>query len=176
MTRMEENRKKVENWISMYQAIICNAKNVRAVLQQFDGKQFNKRLSDALYDAISDKKQVKLFCNTTDNNFDLEFREGFGGNYKYLATFHAGYLEEKPWQKVIGKTVRLNASVVLEKFDKDIKDLKERIVRLQVQLELMENLIAEHNAIMKQLNEKIRELPFEIRDAYSREFDKIMYI
>ena len=176
MTRHEENRKKVENWIGFYSDIISNAGAVRRVLQQFDGKQFNKRLSDALYDAISDKKQVKLFCNMTDNHFDLEFRQGFGGDYKYLASFHAGYLEEKPWQKVIGKTVRLNASVVIEKFNKDIEELKERINQLQGAMNGIDLLIAEHNEIIERQNKKIRALPFEIRDAYRREFEKVMYL
>ena len=177
MTRFEDNRKNVEQWINLYQNIINNANNVCAVLYHFDGRQFNKKLSDALYNAISDKKEVKLFCNYDANHFDLEFKQGMGGNYHYMAKFSSTILlNNRSWQRQVGKTPRLNADVVIEKFNKDIEDLKNHIVELQEALTTIDNLIAEHNEIIKQQNAKIRALPFEIRDAYRREFDKVMYL
>ena len=172
---MQSPRKQVEIWIDFYTAIVESAPNVRKVLQDFDGKQINKRLFDALWNAV-DKQKIKLFVNSEEGHFDLEYRQSYFSNYVNLAFLNARYGENPAWTKFIGKTARLNAVVVIDALDADIEKTRKRIDDLKQHLETIEDTIAAHNKIIEQQNEMIKKLPFEIRDAYRRKIEKIMYI
>lgn len=172
---MQSPRKQVEIWIDFYTAILESAPNVRKVLQDFDGKQINKRLYDALWNAV-DKQKLKLLVNSEEGYFDLEYRKPYHSNCVNLAIFRARGGENPAWTKFIGKTARLNAAVVLDVFDADIEKTRKRIDDLKLHLETIEDTIAAHNKIIEQQNEMIKNLPFEIRSAYGRKIERIMYI
>ena len=172
---MQGSRKQVENWINFYTAIVESAPNVRKVLQDFDGKQINKRLFDALGNAV-DKQKLKLLVNSGEDCFDLEYRKLYHSNCVNLALFRARGGENPAWTKFIGKTARLNAAVVIDAFDADIEKTRKRIYDLNQHLETIEDTIAEHNRIIEKQNEMLKNLPFEIRSAYGREIERVMYI
>ena len=172
---MQSPRKQVEIWIDFYTDIIKSAPNVRKVLQDFDGKQINKRLFDALGNAV-DKQKLKLLVNSEEEHFDLEYRKLYHSNCVNLALFRARGGENPAWTKIIGKTARLNAAVVIEAFDADIEKTRKRIDDLNQCLETIEDTIAEHNKIIERQNEMLKNLPFEIRSAYGRKIERVMYL
>ncbi len=172
---MQSPKKQVEIWIDFYTAIIESAPNVRKVLQDFDGKQINKRLFDALWNAV-DKQKLKLLVNSEEGHFDLEYRKPYHSHCVNLALFNARCGENPAWTKFMGKTARLNAAVVIDALDADIEKTRKRIDDLNQHLETIEDTIAAHNKIIEQQNEMLKNLPFEIRSAYRMKIERIMYI
>lgn len=154
----EIETKTVKYKVASLRAFAALAPAVAAVVKEYDGKQFNKKFDAALREVKSQDGQ--FFCGgygMNDYSFCINLTKNL--EYKYISVAHV--IEESgqhPWAKLIGKTERVNAFVIIESINENAKNLLKRADKIEKQMLAIDSMINEYNEHIDVCNNLYREL------------------
>lgn len=129
--------------IKVLNEAVQKAEFVKSVVSKFDGKVYNKRFSDELNsDGYIFRVNRDLFLSI----IYLPDRE-FVANISSRESVCLLLLEADT--ALMDK--RINAKVIIEAIDKRVKDLKDEIKNLEGQLSIIDNIIAEREKLISNI-------------------------
>lgn len=177
-TAWEENEhqkriEKINGIIEFYEDCIKEAPHIKAVLQQFDGNQLNKRFYDALTNGYSWGGKIYLKigpCN--DASFCARFEMSRCDTFCSIINYQV-YHDTPPYTKIIGKTQRLDAQKLMDSVDVRVKDIRKRIDNIKLSMRTIDDDIAQYNHLGKQIEAIKDKLPYDVRQVFADDFNRI---
>lgn len=165
--------------IEFYKNALSETDNVKQILQQFDGKQLNKKFYDTLHDAYSWKNAKSLQIefprySPSDTGFCLRFTYVKNRSVFINIVNYVIYHSNKPkFLQIIGKTERLYAAPLLQNADECKEYNIGNIEYLEKYVSNIDKNIALYNEKVKELNQAMDMIPLEVADICRYDFDYI---
>lgn len=156
----------IKREIELLRAFAAMAPDIVAVVKEYDGKQFNKKFMTALQE-IRGKNGEYLCCGyiMTDYYFSIGLTKKTEYRYDNIANVTA-MGGKRPWVKLIGKTERINASVIVESINENAKNFLEHAENMEKQTAKIDSMIDEYNKYIDACNN----IYLEIDPAFDRIF------
>lgn len=154
--------------IKNYKKAIEKAENLKAVINSFNGKVYNKRLSDELnkdgYKYRFDKNEYYLLVSYIVEENHVASPSEHGCAYTSHDTISLCHLNVNE-ALVDGK--RINAEAINASIDNSISNLNKRIESLEQQLEVIDTLIEKRAELMTAIDSFNNSLTSEIDENFS---------
>ena len=165
--------------IEFYKNAVSETENVKQILQQFDGKQLNKKFYDALNTAYPRENDKMLRIefprySRSDTDFCLQFTYVKNRNIFINLVNYVIYQENNPkFLQIIGKTERLYVAPLLQNIDEQKEYNIGKIEYLEKYVSNIDKNIALYNEKVKELNRVMDMIPIEVADICRYDFDYI---
>lgn len=147
--------------ISQYEKTLALINGAKAIVQQFDGKCYNKRFDEAFVSAGCYFAHARF----DKNRISIKRLDGHVDDYAcILAMCHlSDFLDDK----------RINSEKLNALIDEYTAHTKQEVERLTVQAEHVESTIALLNEKIANLNNMIKDIDNEILDIYKYKISRI---
>ena len=156
MTR-EEQQKKAQKAIDGYRAAAAVFPIVRRVIEQYDGKVYNRRLSEALKAAVGETGSI--YAEKKDNNY-IEIMYSPRGNYQWQ------YLLWISAKKALPDGKRIDAAAIVKQLKEKRTDFLRRAYELEDAGRNVDQIQAQLDKWVKALAATLDPIPREAREIY----------
>ncbi|PAV40005.1 hypothetical protein CJ260_00775 [Megasphaera sp. ASD88] len=171
MYNADKKMKAITNEIEMLKKYIEMAPAIIAVVEKFDGKQFNKRFNDALRAVKSaDGKAVCRGYEMNNGHFEILASPANCYTYAVMALMNNS---DRPWARVVGKTERVNAPAIVKAINRGREGMRQRIEMIEAQAANFEAILDEYNNHVAACICILHDLDSIFKDTYRNDFDKI---
>lgn len=171
MYNVDGKTKAIKNEIEMLNKYIEMAPAIIAVVEKFDGKQFNKRFNDALR-AVKSEDGMAVCRGYEMNNGHFEILASPANCYTY-AVIALVNNSDRPWARVVGKTERVNAPAIVKAINRGREGMRQRIEMIEAQAANFEAILDEYNNHVAACICILHDLDSIFKDTYRNDFDKI---
>lgn len=175
----KEKIEQLKGIIEFYKNAVSETENVKQILQNFDGKQLNKKFYDVLDGAYpwKNNKMLRIEFSSyspSDTDFCLRFTYVKNRNIFINLVNYVIYKEDKPkFLQIIGKTERLYVTPLLQNIDEQKEYNIDKIEYLEKYVSNIDKNIALYNEKVKELNQVMDMIPIEVADICRYNFDSI---
>lgn len=179
--REEEERRKrfadcensINRKIDFYKSVLSRKSFLLAILKKWNGKRVTKNFENDARNALKvDNGRVTVDWSSMVDGIGnvsgklVVYIEGFDVQASVISGGPTTY-------KLIGKTARLDGNAVIENCNENFSDLEKKVTELERYRNKISDSINTWNKCIKELEDIRRNMPYEFRDSYGREFHKI---
>lgn len=170
MRTVEEQKQMIRNKADMFLRAVEVGTEIIPIIQQFDGKQYNKRFREALENVygknlVTRTKEGSVYASDSYGNFLVRYYEGYQNDITLISaeTCIEGHVPKDPEsERAVFDGKRIKADKMIALVKERQKELRMKANRYLSIADDLDERLKRINTLKKMYQEELNSMPYEI--------------